>query len=43
MAEHELLFDLYYFWPSVTSGKKFYRGYVELMPGEVLNISKRYS
>ena len=36
-------FDLYNFWPWVTSGKDFFRGCVELMPGEVLKISKRYS
>ena len=35
-------FDLYNFWPWMTSDN-FFRGCVELMPGEVLNISKRYS
>ena len=35
-------FDLYNFWPWVTSGK-FFRGCVELMRWEVLKISKLYS
>ena len=35
-------FDLYNFWPWVTL-RKIFRECVELMPGEVLKISKRYS
>ena len=41
-AEHDFSFDLYNFWHWVTSAKCF-RRCVELMPGEVLKISKRYS